>query len=88
MKDGVHEVDFADGATNAHREGNDSLKAAQGLVEEPGPETSLPTLACHDIRVLCDNESIVRSTEDTDHEHGCCQQILKNIKENESRKAL
>ena len=42
-------------------------------VTDPGLETSLPIQSCHDIWVLCDddNDSMVHSTEDMDHKHGC-----------------
>ena len=55
-------------------------------VTDPGLETSLPIQSCHDIWVLCDDDddSMVHSTEDM----AACQQILKSIKEDESRKFL
>lgn len=41
-------------------------------MEELGLEISFLIFVCYDIRVFCDNEFIVRSTEDTDYEYGCC----------------
>lgn len=91
MKHSVYEADFADGETDARREGNDSFKATQCLVADPGPETSLPAPTPrpparpgHELFVT----TMVWHAEDMDPECDCCPQMVKNIKENESRKTL
>lgn len=57
MEHSVSEADFADGETDAQRGRNDSFKAAQRFVAEPGPETvSQPSLAR--TRVLRDDDGM------------------------------
>lgn len=67
-------------------ERNDSLKASQHLEAGPRPETSLAAISSHDPQVLFDDMDLtVQSTEHMDQECGCCQQILKNLKETEQK---